>query len=122
MARHWTGLALAALVVAGVPATALFAQQAAPAAADAAPTDEARVQKGRVLFADWGCTSCHALVDAKSGGDVGPHLDGGHLTEAFIVGRVTNGQGAMPGFGGQLTEPEIADIAYYITKVAKKAP
>ncbi len=122
MAKQWTGamrmgLAAVALTAVGIPASQIMAQQPA-AAADA--TDTARVAKGRELFASWGCTSCHALVDAGSGGDIGPHLDGGELTEAFIVGRVTNGQGAMPAFGGQLTDQEIADISYYIVKVAKK--
>ena len=48
-------------------------------------------------------------------------LDGANLTETFIVSRVTNGQGAMPAFGGQLTDKEIADLAYYIAHVQKKA-
>lgn len=119
--RQWTGMARRGLVAAGliaacVPAAQGLAQQpAAPAAAD-----DPRIAKGRDLFSSWGCTSCHALADAQSHGDVGPHLDGAGLTEAFIVNRVTNGQGAMPAFGGQLTEQEIADIAYYIAKVAKK--
>lgn len=129
-----TGLAAVALIAAGAPIGQLLAQQsapppatpAAPAAAPAsaaatAPADEARIAKGRELFTGWSCTSCHGLVDAGSGGDVGPRLDGGHLTEEFIVGRVKNGQGAMPAFGGQLTDEEIADLAYYIVKVAKPA-
>ena len=138
--KAWTGtakagLAAVAMVALGASAGQLLAQQpttapaptpAAPAAppasaAAAAPADEARITKGRELFAGWSCTSCHGLVDAGSGGDVGPRLDGGHLTEEFIVSRVKNGQGAMPAFGGQLTDEEIADVAYYIVKVAKPA-
>ncbi|MBO9575355.1 MAG: cytochrome c [Sphingobium sp.] len=130
-AKTWTGtakagLATVALIAVGAPVSQLLAQQpattAAPAAApaDAAPVDQARIAKGRELFAGWSCTSCHSLADAGSSGDVGPHLDGGTLTEAFIVSRVTNGQGAMPSFGGQLTKEEIADVAYYIAHVSKK--
>ncbi len=125
-AKHWTGIArlgfaTAALIAASVPAVPSLAQQPAAAApAAAAPADDPRIAKGRDMFSSWGCTSCHALADAQSHGDVGPHLDGAGLTEAFIVNRVTNGQGAMPAFGGQLTEQEIADLAYYIAKVAKK--
>ncbi len=116
------GLAAAALMAAGLPAGRSLAQQpAVPAAAAETPAaEDLRVAKGRDLFSSWGCISCHALADAQSHGDVGPHLDGAGLTEAFIVNRVTNGQGAMPAFGGQLTDQEIADIAYYIAKVAKK--
>ncbi|MBO9669064.1 MAG: cytochrome c [Sphingobium sp.] len=109
------GLATVALAAASVPAAALFAQ--APATEQ---VDAARIAKGRELFTNWGCTGCHSLVDADSHGDVGPHLDGGNRTEEFIVSRVTNGQGAMPAFGGQLTEKEIADLGYYIAHVAKK--
>jgi mono/diheme cytochrome c family protein len=121
IAKHVTGmtrlgLAAAALAAIAVPAARIGAQ--APAAGQ---VDAARIAKGREVFTNWGCTGCHALADADSHGDVGPHLDGGNLTETFIVGRVTNGQGAMPAFGGQLTEQEIADLAYYIAHVAKKA-
>ncbi|HEY1125120.1 MAG TPA: cytochrome c [Sphingobium sp.] len=122
MAKQMTGMArlgLAAVVFAAacVPAAGLMAQ--APGADE--KVDAARIAKGRELFTNWGCTGCHALVDADSHGDVGPHLDGGNRTEEFIVSRVTNGQGAMPAFGGQLTDKEIADLGYYIAHVAKKA-
>lgn len=124
-----TGLALsaAAMVAIGMIASPLLAQQPAAPAPAQAPTaddkvDTARIDHGRDIFTSWGCTSCHSLADAGSHGDVGPHLDGSNLTEAFITSRVTNGQGAMPAFGGQLTDKEIADLAYYIAHVQKKAP
>jgi len=131
MPRTWIGtakigLAAVVLAVAGAPLGQLLAQQpgndaaAAPGKVAAGTVDEARVQKGRTLFADWSCTSCHSLADAQSHSDIAPSLDGGELTEAFIIGRVSNGLGAMPSFAGQLTDEEIADIAYYITHVAKK--
>ena len=93
----------------------------APAASSATGPDQARVAAGREIFAGWGCTACHTLSDARSNGAVGPSLDNNAgLTEDFIVSRVTNGQGAMPAFGGQLTPKEIADVAYYIAHVTKK--
>ena len=93
----------------------------AAAATSAATPDQARVAAGRELFGGWGCTACHTLADARSNGAVGPSLDGNAgLTEEFISSRVTNGQGAMPAFGGQLTTKEISDVAYYIAHVAKK--
>ncbi len=133
--RAGFGIAAAALAVAALSASALVTGQAvaadpAPAAADAAApaapaagaaTDEARIAAGRELFSNWGCSACHTLADAKASGAVGPSFDGDTgLTEDLIVSRVTNGQGAMPAFGGQLTPKEIADLAYYLTKVAKK--
>ncbi len=125
MPRTWIGtakigLAAAALTIVGVPLGQLLAQQPSAGAPAAGAVDEARVQTGRTLFADWSCTSCHSLADAQSRSDIAPGLDGGELTEDFIIGRVSNGLGAMPSFAGQLTDEEIADIAYYITHVAKK--
>jgi mono/diheme cytochrome c family protein len=110
---------------ASAPAAAPSAS--APAAASAAAVagtpalDPARIAAGRDLFSNWGCSACHTLADAKSNGAVGPSFDGNAgLTEDFVTGRVTNGQGAMPAFGGQLTPKEISDLAYYLTRVAKK--
>jgi mono/diheme cytochrome c family protein len=34
---------------------------------------------------------------------------------------VTDGQGAMPGFGGQMTEAEIALLADYLVEVSHEA-
>jgi mono/diheme cytochrome c family protein len=122
MAKHMTGMTRLGLVAVALAAVAVPASRIAAQAPAAEKVDAARIGKGREIFTNWGCTGCHSLADADSHGDVGPHLDGANLTEAFIVTRVTSGQGAMPGFGGQLTEQEIADLAYYIAHVAKKAP
>jgi mono/diheme cytochrome c family protein len=96
--------------------------QKAPAAPPAGMADPAAVkEKGRDLFATWGCASCHSLADADATGHVGPSFDGdANLTKAFVIDRVTNGQGPMPAFGGQMTDQEIAAIATYITMVATK--
>ncbi len=102
---------------------AAAAPAAPPAAAAAAPVDkdEATITKGRELFANWGCESCHALGDAGAAGHVGPAFDGNpNMTKEFIVNRVTNGQGAMPAFGGQMTDEEIGVLAEYIAMVAQK--
>ncbi len=98
--------------------------QATPAGqtAPAAATDPAAVkEKGRELFATWGCASCHSLADADATGHVGPSFDGdANLTKAFVIDRVTNGQGPMPAFGGQLTDEEINILAQYLVQVHKK--
>ncbi len=96
-------------------------EHAGPAIAAAGALDTGRIAKGRDLFNSWSCSACHTLADAKAGGSVGPSFDGHDgLTEEFITGKVTNGQGAMPAFGGQLTKEEIADLAYYVSHVAAK--
>ena len=124
------GIGAAALVLASTSLGGMLAAQpaggtAAPAAKPASATTDAgaadKIKKGRDLFANWSCNSCHSLADAGATGHVGPSLDGNpNLTEAFVVSRVTNGQGAMPAFGGQMSDEEIATIAFYITHVTAK--
>lgn len=112
VAPHMAGAATADVAPAGPEATA-------PAGPEGASTDA--IAKGRELFNNWSCGTCHALKDADASGHVGPALDGNpNLTEAFVVDRVTNGQGPMPAFGGQLSEEEIAELAAYIHQVAIK--
>jgi len=105
----------------GVPAPAAAAQApAVPGAATAMLTATVDPAKGRELFNNWGCSSCHALADAGAAGHVGPELDGNSaLTQDLVINRVTNGQGAMPAFGGQLTDEEIKLLAAYIVQVKK---
>jgi mono/diheme cytochrome c family protein len=60
------------------------------------------------------------LGDAEGSGQVGPALDGNAaLTRAYVIDIVTNGRGAMPGFGGQLSDEEIALLASYIIEARK---
>ena len=99
------------------------AQDAPPAttAAAVASVDAAKMAKGKDVFANYGCDSCHALADAGANGHVGPAFDGDtNLSEGFVTDRVTNGQGPMPAFGGQMQPDEIAAIAYYVTHAAAK--
>ena len=105
-----------------VLATAALAAPFAPMALAADTTaDTAHLAAGKQLFEDWGCASCHALKDAGATGHVGPAFDGdAGLTKEVAVGRITNGQGAMPSFGGLMTDEEIDTLADYI--VASKAP
>jgi mono/diheme cytochrome c family protein len=96
-----------------------FAPMALAAADDTGA--DAHLAAGKQLFEDWGCASCHALKDASASGHIGPAFDGNAaLTKEFTVGRITNGQGAMPSFGGLMTDEEIGTLADYI--VTKKAP
>jgi len=100
------------------PAVEEAASEAAPAAASALTAEQ--VTQGRELFQNWSCSACHVLTDANGHGHIGPSLDGNAaMDHAFIVGRVTNGQGAMPGFGGQMTDEEIDLLASYILQAKK---
>lgn len=94
---------------------------ASPTPAATATADSTDSMPGKELFIDWGCGSCHTLADVGADGHVGPIFDGdSNLTKDFIVNRVTYGQGAMPGFGGQLTDKEIGELADYLLKAAAK--
>ncbi len=62
-----------------------------------------------------GCGSCHTLADAGTSGTIGPDLDDAQPSLELALDRVTNGQGAMPSFSGQLTEQQIADVAAYVS-------
>jgi len=77
-------------------------------------------KKGRELFINLPCATCHTLKDAGASGQVGPVLDGDtNLTVALIINRVTNGQGAMPAFGDQLSAQDIADLAAYVMQASR---
>lgn len=125
--KTFAGFGFAAIVfaLAAVPAASLLTGQANAADeahdAHAAAADPERIAKGRDLFNSWSCSACHTLADAKANGAVGPSFDGNaSINEAFVTSRVTNGQGAMPAFGGQLTKEEIADLAYYLSRASVK--
>ena len=70
---------------------------------------------GEEVFASAGCGGCHTFEAAGSTGSVGPNLD--DLAPSFdeVVSQVTNGGGAMPAFGGDLTEQEINDVAAFVS-------
>lgn len=70
---------------------------------------------GEAVFASAGCGSCHTLSKAGTSGTVGPNLDDTTLSFDEVVEQVTNGGGAMPPFGDQLSDQEIRDVAAYVT-------
>ncbi len=81
-------------------------------------TGEGDPAAGKDVFVSAGCESCHTLADAGSSGSVGPNLDDAKPSYDLVVTRVTNGQGVMPPFKGQLTEEQIQDVAAYVSSVA----
>ena len=123
----FTGLAALGAAALAVPLAAALATPVDPtqvsaeeAMNDAAGLTAEQVTQGRQLFQNWSCNACHVLTDANGHGHIGPSLDGNAaMDHAFIVSRVTNGQGAMPGFGGQMTTEEIDLLASYIMQAKK---
>jgi mono/diheme cytochrome c family protein len=81
-----------------------------------APGDD--LAEGREVFASAGCGTCHTLADAGTSGTVGPNLDEAMPTKETAVEVVTNGRGAMPPFGGQLSDEQIDAVATYVSTVA----
>lgn len=77
------------------------------------PTD------GKTIFTQT-CASCHTLADAGTTGTVGPNLDAAKPSQALVVDRVTNGQGAMPSFKDSLDEGQIQAVAEYVSSAAGK--
>lgn len=108
--RKFLTPAIAAIAVAGGLAVG-GAGFASRANAEAASVD---ADAAREIFHSWSCSACHALADAGSSGAVGPTLNNPELTRELIIDRIANGQGAMPSFGGQIPEEEIALLADYI--------
>jgi mono/diheme cytochrome c family protein len=100
------------------------AGKTAQAASEPTPVAEVAtgtLERGRELFADFGCGICHTLTRAGAAGDTGPSLDGDRgLTQAFIADRIAKGQGAMPAFANQLSRDDIAALASYVVEAAVK--
>jgi mono/diheme cytochrome c family protein len=82
------------------------------------PTKGDPVAGKEVFLGSAACGGCHTLADAGSSGNVGPNLDDAKPSYDKVVTQVTNGGGAMPPFGGTLTEQQIADVAAYVSSVA----
>ena len=83
---------------------------------DTAPAGGGDPAAGKEIFLGvGGCGSCHTFADAGTSGSIGPNLDDASPTLELSIDRVTNGQGAMPSFSGQLTEQQIADVATYVS-------
>jgi mono/diheme cytochrome c family protein len=111
-------LALAAMGGASIAQPKASQGNLPPTAASDPAAANATLDKGRDIFSNYGCANCHTLGDAGATGHVGPALDGNaNLSRDFIVDRVTNGQGMMPSFAGQLSADEINTLAAYIMKV-----
>ncbi len=96
-----------ALVAVAMAVVLLFANE--PDSGSTAPTTP-----GAQVYAST-CASCHG---ADGGGGTGPRLAGGAAAKRFPdiddqITFVTEGSGAMPAFGGQLSPAQIRDVVEY---------
>lgn len=118
-AKNFGKAALVALGAAALasPSLAPMAQEDGAAAEEVTPLTDSEVESSRALFSQYGCGTCHSFADADGYGHIGPALDGNDtLTIAYVTQIVSNGQGAMPSFGGMVSEEEIDTLAQYIVE------
>ena len=80
------------------------------------PSAEGDAAAGKAVYTSAGCGGCHTLEAAGSSGNVGPNLDDAKPDAELTTDRVTNGRGAMPAFGEQLSEQQIADVVAYVVE------
>ena len=86
---------------------------------DEPSTPEGSPVNGAVVFVDAGCGACHTLSDAGATGNGRARTSTPpRRRTTLVVDRVTNGQGGMPSFKGDLTDEQIADVAAYVSTVA----
>jgi cbb3-type cytochrome c oxidase subunit III len=82
------------------------------------PTPAGGPTDGKAIFASAGCSGCHTLAAAGSTGNVGPNLDQAKPSKQLVLDRVTNGQGGMPSFKGQLSGAQIEAVATFVSENA----
>ncbi len=103
--------------VAGLPASAGGGETGGETGA-AGGTRETGGDDGAAVFADAGCGSCHTFEAAGSTGTIGPNLDEASPSTELAIERVTEGMGAMPAFGDQLSPEQIRAVAEYVSQTA----
>jgi len=101
-------------------------QRAAPLAVAGAlaVSPMAAFADGQGVF-EGNCAACHAggqnvIMPEKTleKEALEEYLDGG-FNEAAVVKQVTNGKGAMPAFGGRLSDDDIKAVASYVISTSK---
>lgn len=116
-------LAALSLGIVAIPMSSAFAVAEDPtqaSAEEAAPLTAEQAAQSKALFGQYSCGACHVLTEAGGTGHIGPQLDGNaNLDHDYIVNIVSNGQGAMPSFGGMVDAEQIDQLATYIMQVKK---
>jgi mono/diheme cytochrome c family protein len=103
--------------VAGLPASA-GADETGGETGAAGGTQETGGDDGAAVFAEAGCGSCHTFEAAGATGTIGPNLDEAAPSTDLAIERVTEGMGAMPAFGDQLSPEQIRAVAEYVSQTA----
>jgi mono/diheme cytochrome c family protein len=93
-------------------AAAVFASAILAPTPTSASSDSAR--RGAELFASTGCVHCHGST--RLGTERGPNLTQvrRRLKPAAIAAQIHGGGKAMPPFGDQLTQQQIADLVDFL--------
>lgn len=87
----------------------------APATTQTTGGEAGDAASGKEVYEAAGCGSCHTFEAAGSSGSIGPDLDDAAPSFDAVVSQVTNGGGAMPAFGDELTAQEIRDVAAFVS-------
>ena len=77
---------------------------------------------GKTIFtakAQHGCGVCHSLEDARAQGVVGPSFNTLKPSLAQLRSAITQGVGAMPAYGGQLSTDEVEALAAYVFEASR---
>ncbi len=98
------------------PAFASMPVAAAAPAVTAVLSDQALAGKQLFNEALPGCGVCHSLADANALGVVGPNLNTLKPSLAQVQSAVTQGVGAMPAYGAQLSTGDIEALAAYVVE------
>jgi len=61
------------------------------------------------------CGACHTLIDAGTGGVIGPNLNQIKPDMNRVMSAVINGIGVMPPFEDMLSLAEIEAVAHYVS-------
>ncbi len=83
-------------------------------------TDSGPIYRGGMDFNEKGCLYCHTI--SGHGGLRGPDLTyiGDRLSPDELTWRIMNGGLNMPGFGGTLTNEELADLVVFLKSRTKQ--
>jgi cytochrome c553 len=70
--------------------------------------------KGKLLFAQKGCSGCHTFAAAGSTGTVGPDLDTALPSPRAVVRQLSGPVGLMPSFADKLSDKDRQDLAAFV--------
>jgi alcohol dehydrogenase (cytochrome c) len=109
------GLALAGGVASGCGGGDGTGAEEATTATTATQATTGPAASGAQIFSD-NCESCHGHEGA--GGHIGPNLQKSSVAEHLdqVEKQVRNGGGAMPPFGGALSDQQIQAVARYVVE------